>query len=63
MNIEEKYKIKYLISLFKHLYKQLTPKGDPEYMDSDPEMVEWVDHILDKTYGYNDQNERERGER
>jgi|TARA_R110000782_G_scaffold142412_6_gene235131 hypothetical protein len=59
MNIEEKYRIKYLISLFTHLHKQLITKGNPEYMDSDPEMVEWVDNMLEKTYGYKDQNERD----
>ena len=59
MNIEDKYKIKYLISLFKYLHKHLITRGDPEYMDSDPEMVEVVDHTLHKTYGYEDQNERD----
>ena len=40
MNIEDKYRIKYLISLFKQLHQLVITKGDPEYMDSDPEMVE-----------------------
>ena len=28
-------------------------------MDHDPEIVEWVDDILQKTYGYKDQDERD----
>ena len=60
MNIEEKYKIKYLISLFKQLDKFIQTKGfDPNSMEDDPEIVEWVDNILEKTYGYNDINERD----
>ena len=59
MNIEDKYRIKYLISLFKQLHQLVITKGDPEYMDSDPEIVEWVDDTLQKTYGYKDQNERD----
>ena len=59
MNIEDKYRIKYLISLFKQLHQLVITKGDPEYMDSDPAIVEWVDDTLQKTYGYKDQNERD----
>ena len=59
MNIEEKYRLKYLISLFKNIYKELSPNTDTAYMDTDPEAVELVDDILQKTYGYKDQNERD----
>ena len=59
MNIEEKYKIKYLISLFKHIDKELSPNTEYVYMDTDPEAVELVDDILHKAYGYKDQNERD----
>jgi len=60
MNIEDKYRIKYLISLFKHLNQFIQSKGfDPENMEDDPEIVEWVDDTLQKTYGYKDQNERD----
>ena len=60
MNIEEKYRIKYLISLFKQLNKFIQSKGfDPNYMEDDPEIVEWVDGMLHKTYGYKDQDERD----
>jgi len=59
MNIEEKYRIKYLISLFKQLHQLVITRGDPNLIDVDPEMVEVVDHSLQKTYGYEDQNERD----
>jgi hypothetical protein len=60
MNIEEKYRIKYLISLFKQLNKFIQSKGfDPNYMEDDPAIVEWVDGMLHKTYGYKDQDERD----
>ena len=59
MNIEEKYRIKYLISLFKQVQKQLSHNTDPVYMDTDPEIADTIDSILRKTYGYEDQNERD----
>jgi len=61
MNIEEKYKIKYLISLFKQLKKQFDDKTDFNIDDGeeDPMLSSAVDKVLEETYGYNNYEERE----
>ena len=58
MNIEEKYRIKYLISLFKQLLSQVDNYNLNDY-DDDADLVDDVHQILLKTYGYNDINERD----
>ena len=58
MNIEEKYRIKYLISLFKQILSQVDNYNLNDY-DDDADLVDDVHDILLKTYGYNDINERD----
>ena len=59
MNIEDKYRIKYLISLFKQLEKQFGGSHDFNDGEVDPTLSEEVDRALEKTYGYKDQEERD----
>ena len=59
MNIEEKYRIKYLISLFNQLEKQFVKSHSISDGEVDPTLVDGVDHVLEKTYGYKDQDERD----
>ena len=59
MNIEEKYSIKYLISLFKQLQNQFDKSHRLTDGEIDPTLAEDVDIVLTKTYGYNDQDERD----
>ncbi len=58
MNIEEKYRIKYLISLFKQLHKEFDKKYNLED-GLDADLVDDVEQVLLKTYGYDDINERD----
>ena len=58
MNIEEKYRIKYLISLFKQLYTQVDNYNLTDY-EADAVLADDVHQILLKTYGYEDINERD----
>jgi len=58
MNIEEKYRIKYLISLFKQIHSQVDNYNLTDY-DDDADLVDDVHDILLKTYGYKDINERD----
>ena len=58
MNIGEKYRIKYLISLFKQLQNQFDKKYNFED-GIDADLVDDVEQVLLKTYGYDDINERD----
>ena len=58
MNIEEKYRIKYLISLFKQLLSQVDNYNLDDF-EEDADLVDDVHQILLKTYGYDNINERD----
>lgn len=58
MNIEEKYRIKYLISLFKQLLSQVDNYNLDDF-EEDADLVDDVHQVLLKTYGYDDINERD----
>jgi len=58
MNIEDKYRIKYLISLFKQLLSQVDNYNLDDF-EEDADLVDDVHEVLLKTYGYDDINERD----
>jgi len=58
MNIGEKYRIKYLISLFKQIHSAVDNYNLTDY-DDNADLVDDVHQILLKTYGYDDINERD----
>jgi len=58
MNIGEKYRINYLISLFKQIHSAVDNYNLTDY-DDNADLVDDVHQILLKTYGYDDINERD----
>ena len=58
MNIEKKYRLKYLISLFKQIHSAVDNYNLKDF-EEDADLVDDVHQVLLKTYGYNDINERD----